>query len=81
MIFTYYNSRKTQAVLIGDSKTYYLTVTNAGIDVYGVTFGYGDPEVVRSLNLTYFFDRMKELKKAMAKCFDHYGAALRHHRS
>ncbi|AWW28171.1 HAD family hydrolase [Acetobacterium carbinolicum] len=64
-ILAYYNCSKTQAILVGDTKTDYLTGTNAGIDVCGVTFGYGAPEVVRSLNPTYVIDRMEELKKAV----------------
>lgn len=64
-IIEYYNCRKNQAILIGDTKTDYLTGTNAGIDVCGVTFGYGLPEVVRSLNPTYVIDRMEELKKVV----------------
>jgi phosphoglycolate phosphatase len=64
-ILAYYNCRKTQAILIGDTKTDYLTGTNAGIAVCGVTFGYGDPEVVRSLNPAYVIDSMEELKKVV----------------
>nr|WP_320025092.1 HAD-IA family hydrolase [uncultured Acetobacterium sp.] len=64
-ILAYYHCRKTQAILIGDTKTDYLTGTNAGIDVCGVTFGYGDPEVVRSLNPAYVIDSMEELKKVV----------------
>ncbi len=64
-ILSYYNCRKTQAILIGDTKTDYLTGTNAGIDVCGVTFGYGSPEDVRSLSPTYVIDRMEELEKVV----------------
>lgn len=64
-ILDYYSCRKNQAILIGDTKTDYLTGTNAGIDVCGVTFGYGAPEVVRSLNPTYVIDRIEELKEVV----------------
>lgn len=64
-ILEHYNCEKSQAILIGDTKTDYLTGTNAGIDVCGVTFGYGAPEEVKALNPTYVIDNMEELKKVV----------------
>lgn len=65
VILKYYDCQKSQAILIGDTKTDYLTGTNAGIDVCGVTFGYGAPEEVKALNPTYVIDNMEELKKVV----------------
>lgn len=60
-ILDYYNCNPAKAVLIGDTKTDYLTGTNAGIDVCGVTFGYGDPDEMRALKPAYVIDTMEEL--------------------
>jgi len=51
--------------LVGDTKTDYLTGVNAGIDVCGVTFGYGEPEAVIALKPTYVIDTMEELKEVV----------------
>lgn len=60
-ILDYYNCDPAKAILIGDTKTDYLTGTNAGIDVCGVTFGYGDPDEMRALKPAYVIDSMEEL--------------------
>jgi|LGVE01.1.fsa_nt_gb phosphoglycolate phosphatase len=64
-IIEFYNCEKAQAIMIGDTKNDYLTGNNAGIDVCGVTYGYGDPEAIRALNPTYVIDRMEELRKVV----------------
>lgn len=64
-ILDYYACKSSQAILIGDTKTDFLTGTNAGIDVCGVTFGYGDPDEVRDLKPAYVIDTIKELKEVV----------------
>lgn len=64
-ILDYYHCEKSQAILIGDTRTDYLTGTNAGIDVCGVTFGYGSPETVIALKPAYVIDTMQELKEVV----------------
>lgn len=64
-ILDYYNCKPTEAILIGDTKTDYLTGTNAGIDVCAVTFGYGDPDEMRALRPAYVIDAMDELKEVV----------------
>ncbi|MGL4606578.1 MAG: HAD family hydrolase [Eubacteriaceae bacterium] len=64
-IINFYGCEKKDAILIGDTKTDFLTGINAGIDVCGVTFGYGNPEMVRDLNPTYVVDSMEEIKKVI----------------
>ena len=49
------------AVLIGDTKTDYLTGTNAGVDVCTVTYGYGTPSEVLALGARYSVASMQEL--------------------
>ncbi len=64
-ILSHYNCNKSEAILIGDTKTDYLTGVNAGVDVCGVTYGYGSPELVRELNPNYIIDTMIELKEVV----------------
>lgn len=65
VILEHYACERSQAILIGDTRTDYLTGINAGVDVCGVTFGYGDPEVVKALKPTYVIDIMNELKEVI----------------
>ncbi len=64
-ILDHYQCKKSQAILIGDTKTDYLTGTNAGIDVCGVTYGYGDSEVLNKLKPAYVIDEIEELKEVV----------------
>lgn len=64
-ILDYYKCKPVDAILIGDTKTDYLTGTNAGIDVCGVTFGYGDPDEVRALKPAYVIDTITELEEVV----------------
>ncbi|WP_026394039.1 HAD family hydrolase [Acetobacterium malicum] len=60
-IINHYGAEKADFILIGDTRTDYLTATNAGIDVCGVTYGYNSPELMISLKPAYVIDRMAEL--------------------
>lgn len=64
-ILAYYRCEPSQAILIGDTKTDYLTGSNAGIAVCGVTFGYGDPDEVRALKPAYVIDTITELEEVV----------------
>jgi len=64
-ILAYYGCDKSEVILIGDTQTDYQTGTNAGIDVCGVTYGYGAPEAVRALNPAYVIDKLEELKEVV----------------
>ena len=64
-ILDYYGCDPSEAVLIGDTKTDYLTGTNAGVDVCAVTFGYNTPEVMASLNPAYLVDDFCDLAEVL----------------
>lgn len=60
-ILDFYGCTSDQAILIGDTKTDYMTGKNAGVAVCGVTFGYNPPEVIRELNPEYIVDSLSEI--------------------
>lgn len=60
-IVDFYGCPRGEAILIGDTRTDYLTGTNAGIPVCGVTYGYNTPEQVRALKPSYVIDTLAEL--------------------
>lgn len=62
-ILKYYKNNPEQAVLIGDTKTDFMTGHNADIDVCAVTFGYGEEEVLRDLKPAYLVETMDEVKE------------------
>lgn len=64
-ILSHYRCKPEEAVLIGDTKTDYLTGTNAGIEVCGVTYGYNEPDVVKGLKPAYVIDEIEEMKKVV----------------
>lgn len=64
-ILDYYGCQPEEAILIGDTKTDYLTGKNAGIDVCGVTFGYNTPEVMQALKPEYLVDALSEIPEVV----------------
>lgn len=60
-ILDFYHCKPAEAILIGDTKTDYLTGFNAGIDVCAVTFGYGDSDEMRALKPAFVIDTLEEL--------------------
>ncbi len=59
-ILEHYKCTPKEALLIGDTRTDFMTGTNAGVDVCAVTYGYNTPEDVRALNAAYTVDSMQE---------------------
>ncbi|WP_329885919.1 HAD-IA family hydrolase [Pseudoramibacter faecis] len=64
-ILDFYGCNKTEAILVGDTKTDYLTGKNAGIDVCMVTYGYGEKNVLQNLTPLYLIDDITEIKRAI----------------
>lgn len=62
-ILDFYHCSTEEAVLVGDTKTDFMTGTNAGVDVCAVTYGYNSPDLVASLNPTFLIDSIKEMEQ------------------
>ncbi|MEG0378489.1 MAG: HAD family hydrolase, partial [Eubacterium sp.] len=62
-ILKYYPVKAEKTVLIGDTKTDFMTGHNAEIDVCAVTYGYGSEENLKTLNPTYLVDQMSKIKE------------------
>ncbi|MDO4287818.1 MAG: HAD-IA family hydrolase [Eubacterium sp.] len=61
-ILNYYQMRPEQAILVGDTKTDFMTGANAGVDVCAVTYGYGKKEILEELKPTFIVDTISEIK-------------------
>lgn len=62
-ILDFYTCDKSEAILVGDTKTDYMTGTNAGIDVCCVTYGYNTKEQIEALSPAYTIETFSELTK------------------
>jgi phosphoglycolate phosphatase len=60
-ILEFYSCVPEEAVLIGDTKTDYMTGRNAGVDVCSITYGYNSRDDVLNLGADYVFDSMDEI--------------------
>ncbi|WP_315523170.1 HAD-IA family hydrolase [Pseudoramibacter alactolyticus] len=64
-ILDFYGCSKTEAILVGDTKTDYLTGRNAGIDVCMVTYGYGEKSTLQNFIPLYLIDDITEIKSVI----------------
>ena len=62
-ILEHYHLKPQQAVLVGDTKTDFMTGKNAGVDVCAVTYGYGDSDHLASLAPKFMTDYITEIKE------------------
>jgi len=61
----HYQMQPEQAVLVGDTKTDFMTGHNAGVDVCAVTYGYGSSEVLKDLGPAYIVGTISEIKELL----------------
>lgn len=62
-ILDYYPVKADKTVLIGDTKTDFMTGHNANIDVCAVTYGYGNEESLKALNPSYLVNQIGKIKE------------------